>query len=188
MKYLDAYAREGVPVEEIHVLNEPASRHHKFPMCEWNGAGLRDFLGRYLGPMFRKRGVKASIWLSTLNTSDYNDYVLTPLADKRARSVISGVGLQWEGRFMVRRVRDAWPDLPMLATENECGDGKNTWDYAQYVFDMMYEYITGGCVGYTYWNMVLDKGGASTFGWEQNSMVTVDPATAERRCSRSTTS
>jgi len=174
VRFLEAYAREGIRVDQIHVMNEPASTHHKFPMCEWTGAGMRDFIRDYLGPLFEERGVGAEIWLSTLNTSDYNGFVNTALSDPRARKYIAGVGLQWEGRFMLRRIHEAWPQMPLMQTENECGDGENTWEYAQYVFDMMYEYINGGVSAYIYWNMVLPEGGESTWGWKQNSLVTVD--------------
>ena len=39
----------------------------------------------------------------------------------------------------------------------------------------MHRYFHEGVIAYTYWNMVLETGGASTWGWRQNSMVTIDP-------------
>ncbi len=60
-----------------------------------------------------------------------------------------------------------------MQTENECGDGTNTWTYALYVFDLMWHYFTNGACAYTYWNMVLAEGGESTWGWKQNSMFCV---------------
>ena len=62
-----------------------------------------------------------------------------------------------------------------MQTENECGDGKNTWAYALYVFSLMQHYINNGVVAYVYWNMVLPPGGVSTWGWPQNAMITADP-------------
>jgi glucosylceramidase len=43
------------------------------------------------------------------------------------------------------------------------------------VFDLVHHYITNGVEAYVYWNMVLEPGGESTWGWKQNSLVTVDP-------------
>jgi glucosylceramidase len=62
-----------------------------------------------------------------------------------------------------------------MQTENECGDGKNSWAYAHYVFNLLHHYLSNGVNGYMYWNMVLPPGGRSTWGWAQNSLVTVDP-------------
>ncbi len=49
--------------------------------------------------------------------------------------------------------------------------------YALYVASLMKHYFMNGVSRYAYWNMILRKGGESTWGWRQNSMVTIDPAT-----------
>ncbi|GAA3331220.1 hypothetical protein GCM10020331_086910 [Ectobacillus funiculus] len=51
--------------------------------------------------------------------------------------------------------------------KNECGDGKNTWEYAQYVHSLFRHYFVNGVNSYVYWNMVLEPKGPSTWGWEQ---------------------
>jgi glucosylceramidase len=63
-----------------------------------------------------------------------------------------------------------------MQSENECGFGDNTWDYALYVWTMMKHYIGNGAESYLYWNPVLEPVGRSTWGDPQNAMVTVDPA------------
>ena len=74
------------------------------------------------------------------------------------------------------RTRQVAPDLPIIQTENECGDGQNTWDYAHYIYDLIRHYLGLGSEAYVYWNAVLEEGGISTWGWRQNSLVTVDTA------------
>jgi glucosylceramidase len=66
-----------------------------------------------------------------------------------------------------------------MQTENECGDGNNTWEYARYVYNLYRHYFVNGANSYVYWNMVLEPKGLSTWGWEQNSMITVDPETQQ---------
>lgn len=173
-KFVQAYAREGVRIHQVHVQNEPLA-DQKFPSCLWSGEHLRDFIRDYLGPRFRQDKLDCEIWLGTLNTDDHCGYAHTVLADARARSYVGGVGYQWAGKGAVQRTHQAWPEIPILQTENECGDGQNTWDYALYVFSLMQHYINNGVVGYTYWNMVLPPRGVSTWGWLQNAMITVDP-------------
>ena len=40
----------------------------------------------------------------------------------------------------------------------------------------MRTYFGGGVSAYMYWNISLEKGGISRWGWAQNSLVVVDPA------------
>ena len=55
----------------------------------------------------------------------------------------------------------------------ECGDGKDTWGYGEYTFDLMRQYLAGGARSFMQWNMVLDQTSKSSWGWAQNAMVTV---------------
>jgi glucosylceramidase len=173
VKFVQAYAREGVTIRQIHPQNEPVA-DQKFPSCLWSGDQLREFIRGYLGPAFARAGLDTEIWLGTLNTADYDGYVNAVLSDPRAHKLIAGVGFQWDGRGAIQRAHAAWPEKRMMQTENECGDGRNTWAYARYIFNLMQHYIANGVNAYIYWNMVLAPGGASTWGWKQNAMVSVD--------------
>ena len=135
---------------------------------------MRDFIRDYLGPRFREAGVACEIWAGTIDRADYDAWAHTILLDPHARAFVSGVGYQWAGKGAVQRTHQSWPELRLLQTENECGDGTNTWEYAHYVFTLLHHYLSNGVNGYVYWNMVLPPGGHSTWGWTQNSMITVD--------------
>jgi len=175
-KFIEAYRGEGLRIHQIHVQNEPDS-DQKFPSCLWTGEKMRDFIRDYLGPLFRKHALDTEIWLGTVERADFNKWAHTVLSDPAARAFISGVGYQWAGQGAVQRTHESWPDMRIIQTENECGDGENTWEYAFYVFDLFQHYITNGVNAYMYWNMVLAPKGRSTWGWKQNSMITVDPDT-----------
>ena len=174
VKFVEAYRRAGVRIGQIHPQNEPVA-DQKFPSCLWTGEQLRDFIRDHLGPAFAKHKLDCEIWLGTLNTDDYDGFVNTTLSDPAANRFITGIGLQWAGKGMAQRVHAAWPEKKLMQTENECGEGRNTWEYAQYVFSLLQHYITNGANAYIYWNMVLAPTGLSTWGWKQNSLMTVDP-------------
>ena len=174
VRFVQAYAALGLPIEAVHVQNEPNS-DQKFPSCVWTGAKMRDFIRDYLGPAFREAGLATRIWVGTIERADVNAWAQLILSDEKARAFVAGVGYQWAGKGAVQRTRMAWPDVPMIQTENECGDGTNAWEYAHYVFDLIHHYVTNGVEAYVYWNMVLEAGGESTWGWKQNAMVSVDP-------------
>lgn len=192
VKYVEAYKKEGVNIEQIHVQNEPIA-DQKFPSCVWTGEELRDFIKRYLGPALKSSHEEVELWLGTINTpftdymfgsstpfsQFYDQFVNTVLMDKDARSYITGAGFQWGGKHAIEQTQLSYPELRYMQTENECGDGKNTWEHAEYVFGLFWFYLHHGVESYHYWNMVLPKGGVSTWGWEQNSLITVDPQTKE---------
>ena len=50
-----------------------------------------------------------------------------------------------------------------------------------YMFDLMRQYFHGGATAFTYWNFALEADAVSTWGWRQNSLVTVDAQTGEAR-------
>lgn len=192
LKFIESYKNEGITVHQIHVQNEPVA-DQKFPSCTWTGEQLRDFIKNYLGPVFEKAGYPAEIWLGTLNgpfidfqmqgsapfSEFYDQYVNTVLADSQARNFISGVGFQWGGKHVIEQVEVSYPELHIMQTENECGDGRNTWEHAEYVYGLFWHYFYHRAERYTYWNMVLPKGGISTWGWEQNSLLTIDEQSGE---------
>ncbi len=52
-------------------------------------------------------------------------------------------------------------------------------DICRICFNLFRHYIVNGVNGYMYWNAVLEPKGMSTWGWEQNSMIIVNPETKE---------
>lgn len=179
--FIEAYEKEGVTISQLHIQNEPVSSQ-KFPSCIWTGEEFANFIANYLAPMFKERNIKTKIWLGTLNGPEtdnrklytrYDNYANLVLHDEKAYPHIEGVSYQWAGKYAVQITKSAFPEKKIMQTENECGDGKNTWEYAMYIFEMFQHYISNGVCAYTYWNMVLPPKGASTWGWNQNSMIDI---------------
>ena len=95
--------------------------------------------------------------------------------DPEALKYIKGVGYQWGGKFAIQRTFESWwPQIRLMQTENECGFGDNTWEYSRYNFTMLKHYISNGAEACMYWNLVLLPKGTSTWGDDQNAMITVD--------------
>lgn len=191
-KFVLAYAEQGVHIDQIHVQNEPVA-NQKFPSCMWTGEELRVFIRDYIGPVLKRQCPNTELWLGTINapgcdynrlifdkwaTEDYDYFANVVLSDERALAFIAGVSYQWGGKIAIQRTFESWwPRVRLMQSENECGFGDNTWDYALYVWTMMKHYIGNGAESYLYWNPVLEPVGRSTWGDPQNAMVTVDPAT-----------
>ncbi len=181
LRFVTEMQKRGIPVTELHVQNE-VQADQKFPSCLWSGEELRIFIRDYLGPEFEAAGFPADIWLGTINgpwpekfADSFHFFANAVLLDPEARRFVKGIGYQWGGRYELQRTRSVWPDMPIRQTENECGNGKNDWKYAMYVFDLLWFYLTNDVEAYCYWNMILeDNKGRSTWGWEQNSMITIN--------------
>ena len=168
-KYVDAYKEEGVDIFMVMPQNEPNSAQW-YPACTWTPNGLKQFIA-VLGPEMQKRGVE--VWLGTIERADVSmwDQIVN---DPKAGPYIQGMGFQWAGKEALPGMHAEFPELPCYMTEQECGNGANDWRGAMHSWDLMREYIANGCQGYFYWNTSLFEGEASSWGWNQNSLVTVN--------------
>ena len=193
VRFVEEYKKEGIKISQMHVQNEPMA-DQKFPSCLWYGEDMLVFVRDYLGPAFEKSGLDTQLWLGTIN-GPFNDFMMdnsdagfgefydqfanTILSDEKARSYLTGVGLQWGGKHVIQQIRESYPELHYMQTESECGDGRNRWVHAEYIFNQMWIYFHNGIERYTYWNMALPEGGISTWGWRQNSLITVNEETGK---------
>ena len=193
-RFVQEYEKENIKIHQVHVQNEPVA-NQKFPSCMWTGEELRDFIKDYMGPTFEKLNMDSEIWLGTINapgcdykrlifdkfaTEDYDYFANTVLSDPDALKYIKGVGYQWGGKFAIQRTFESWwPQIRLMQTENECGFGDNTWEYSRYNFTMLKHYISNGAEAYMYWNLALLPRGTSTWGDDQNAMITIDDKTGE---------
>lgn len=176
-KFVQGYEKEGIPISAIHVQNELNSCQN-FPSCIWRPEDMATFIGRYLGPKFEKDGLKTKIWLGTIERPQI-ERVDTILQNKEASKYISGVGFQWAGKGAIPIVHRKYPEMKLMQTETECGDGSNDWKAAEHTFELIKHYFRNGANAYMYWNMILDETGKSQWGWKQNSMISIDKASGK---------
>jgi glucosylceramidase len=172
-KFIEAYRAEDIDIFMVMPQNEFNSCQ-PFPSCTWTSPGLAAFIGRHLGPSMRSIGVE--LMFGTMERPNAA-LVDTILQDPDAGKYISGVGFQWAGKRSIADVHRRYPHLKIYQTEQECGNGQNTWDGCLYSWKLMHHYLNNGTGVYDYWNISLEEGGLSRWGWRQNSLVTVDRAT-----------
>jgi glucosylceramidase len=149
--------------------NEPNSAQ-PYPSCSWTSKDLNTFVGKYLGPEMEKHGVE--VYFGTVERADYLK-VDTLLQDPDSKKYIKGVGFQWAGKDALPKIHELYPNLTMVQSEQECGNGLNNWEGAMHSWDLMKHYLGNGVSEYYYWNTSLFEGKASTWGWHQNSLITV---------------
>ncbi len=175
-KFIKAYRAEGISVSMVMPQNEFNSAQN-FPSCTWTPQGLIQFI-RALGPQMHSLGI--DIFFGTLERGNPALFGAV-YADPVAGAFLLGVGVQWAGKNALAGLQKRYPDLSLFGSEQECGDGTNTWSYSGYCWDLLKAYFHSGVCGYMYWNIALEQGGKSTWGWSQNSLVLVDPSTSTYR-------
>jgi len=171
-KFIDAYRSEGIPISMVMPQNEFNS-DQVFPSCTWKASSLVNFIS-YLGPEMKAKNV--DVFIGTMERGK-DALIDTLLTDPRSKPFITGAGFQWAGKDAIAAVHKKYPELPLYQTEQECGNGYNDWAYAVYAWGLMKHYLMNGVEAYQYWNISLNEGGVSTWGWHQNSLVVVDPLT-----------
>ncbi|MEI6865322.1 hypothetical protein [Flavicella sp.] len=174
-KFIKAYSSEGINISSVHVQNEPNSAQN-FPSCVWKPQDLGVFIADYLGPQFKKSNIDAEIWLGTVERPQI-ERVNDVLDYKNTKDYVKGIGFQWAGKGAIEAVHAKYPEMQLMQTETECGDGSNDWKAAEHTFELMKHYFENGANSYMYWNMVLDETGKSQWGWKQNSMISIDSKT-----------
>jgi glucosylceramidase len=95
------------------------------------------------------------------------------MEDEKFRKAISGASYQWAGKFGITQAYEDYPELDTINGEMECCDGQNSWQQALYANEMMHHYFRYGSRACVYWNMALVKDSISTWGWKQNSLISV---------------
>ena len=95
IKFMDAYAGEGIPIWGLSVQNEPMAVQI-WESCVYTDTEERDFVKNYLGPTLEKAGLadkKLIVW-------DHNRDLIyqrasTMLNDPEAAQYVWGVGFHW---------------------------------------------------------------------------------------------
>ena len=189
-KFIQAYRKEGLPVEAVAVQNEPGTLTN-YPSCDWTPVQYLIFIRDHLGPLFQKEGMHEAVMLGTFNQQKLASHALTVLLDPDARRFVSLAGMQWYSLSFMDQLEAAAPGLTVWQTETDCGNWfwlpnhnpdmpQNDIFYAGFTWEKICEWLKAGVTVYELWNMVLKPDGKSIDSkrpWPQNSLITVDPAT-----------
>jgi glucosylceramidase len=185
-RYIQAYAREGVPIWGITVQNEPEAKQ-TWDSCLYSAAEERDFVKNFLGPCLEQEGlIRVRIIVHDHNRDHVYDRAAMMLADREAARYIWGTGLHWyvEGENFKNQTRlhAEFPDKFLLFTEG-CQEGapdltKDNWGLGEKYGHHILNDLNNWTVGWVDWNLVLDeKGGPNHVGNFCHAPVIVDTQT-----------
>ncbi len=171
VKYVQAYAKEGVKVDRICIQNENDA-DTKYPSCIFPAKEMVSFANVHMAPEFAKNNLDTKIFAGTFRASNKSDLMdFTQLKDTHG---VEGVGIQYtEGRILAD-ARELIPNLKIFHTEGHCYNGKNTSEQAKHRLKEVAQYINNGSTTFSYWNMILNETTKSGWDWTQNSLVNID--------------
>ena len=120
VRYMRAYAEEGLPMWGLTVQNEPEATQ-RWDSCIFTGEEERDFVRDYLGPTLQAEGLghlRVIIW--DHNRDRMVERARVVYEDPKAAQYVWGTGFHWyvgDHFENVQRVHDAYPDKHLLFTE-----------------------------------------------------------------------
>ncbi len=192
VKFVAAYAQQGIKVDYIAPQNEPGYTQN-YPSCSWSPEAFTSFIGKYLGPALAAANPTAQIMLGTMsNAAADRDLAVANavLADATAKSYSKVIGVQWgmSDAAQITNLKTRGPGIPIWLTEHRCGGTQgadvpaapNDFAYGKSSWNNIRDAINSGVTAYNAWNMVLDKGGRgidNTRIWAQNALLVADGGT-----------
>jgi glucosylceramidase len=164
VRFIQAYAAEGVPIWGVSVQNEPQATQ-RWDSCIYSAEEERDFVRDHLGPALHAAGLAhVKIVVHDHNRDELVQRAATVYADPEAAKYVWGAGFHWyvEDHFdHVQRLHDAWPDKALLFTEGcqEGGPHAGEWGLAERYARSLIQDLNHWTVGWIDWNLLLDEQG-----------------------------
>ena len=177
VKFIQAYAAEGVPIDAVTVQNEPLLVPNDYPGMSMSTAEQAAFIKNNLGPAFAAAGISTKILAYDYNWA--SNYPITVLDDPGAKAYIAGSAFHcYDGHPSAQTaVKTAHPDRDIYLTE--CSGG--TWKSGRAEFRFDIESLIIGSIrnwakAVQKWNLALDQNNGPHTGGCGNcvGLVTID--------------
>jgi glucosylceramidase len=183
LKFLRAYAAEGVTIQAVTSQNEvDTDQDGHMPACLWGQEYEIGFVKDHLGPVLKANGIPTEIWLLDHNY-DLWGRVICELDDPDLRNYAKAVA--WHGYAghaeMMSKVHEAHPDAEMHWTEGgpDFTSPRYATDWSDWGQTFI-EALRNWCQSLTGWNLALDEKGRPNIGpFPCGGLVTIHSQTKE---------
>ncbi len=184
LRYVQAYAAEGVPVFALTLQNEPHFEPNDYPGMRLEAPARAQIIGRHLGPMLEQQRLPVQL-IDWDHNWDEPQSPLAVLADPVARRYVAGVGWHCyvDEKYLVNQtlVHDAHPDKDTWFTECSGGEWKPHWHETLpwMVRTIVIGTTRGWAKGVLMWNLALDENHGPHLGGckDCRGVVTIDSRT-----------
>jgi glucosylceramidase len=158
VKYVQAYAAQGIPISFVTVNNEPTCCA-TYPSAMWNGSGLQFFTKTNLLPALQNAGLSTKVLALDWNWDQYASFGAPTVDDAAIRTHPNFGGVAWHGYggnvAQQTTVQNQYPGLPQYDTEMSGG----TWVGNQHSDDMnnLVNYARNWGRTFTKWSLATDQ-------------------------------
>ena len=181
VKFLQAYAAGGVPVQAVTVQNEvDTDQDGRMPACSWPQEYEMKFVASFLGPALEKNGLSTKIWILDHNYNLWGRAV-AELDDPKVRQYCDSVAFHgYVGTpDQMTKFHEAHPDASIYWTEGgpDYTQPDYTTDWANWAQTFTQVTRNWG-QSITGWNLALDEKGRPNIGpFSCGGMVTIHSQT-----------
>lgn len=184
LRYVDAYAAEGIPIFALTVQNEPDYEPKDYPGMRLNAPARARLIGDHLGPMIARRGSGPLIFDWDHNW-DKPEEPMGVLSDPVAGNYVDAVAWHCYGGDVAVQspVHDAFPDKDAYMTECSGGDWEpvRSGGLPLQMKNIIIRSMRHWARGALFWNLALDENNGPYAGGCHTcrGVVTIDSRTGE---------
>jgi glucosylceramidase len=175
VKFVQAYAAQGIPVAAVTPQNEPLNGTANYPGMDFNQPSETSFIGKNLGPALAAAQLKTFIWAYDHNW-DVESYPAGVMGDATAGPFSEGAAFHCYGGdpSAMTTFHDAFPQKSVYMTE--CSGGAWQGDPFANTIDLIIDSTSNWARAVALWNMALDeKAGPQNHGCGTcRGVVTID--------------
>lgn len=172
VKFIKAYAEEGIEISYITVQNEPMAVQ-TWDSCIYEAAEEGAFVKKYLAPALKEAGLShIQIFVWDHNKEEVYDRAKETFEVEGVREEVTGIAVHWytgDHFDALRAVKQAFPEKKLFFTEG-CVEYSRFADSGEVQKAEMYGHdilgnLKAGVEAYFDWNILLDeKGGPNHVG------------------------
>lgn len=168
VKYIKAYANEGIPIFAVTIQNEPEFGPTAYPGMIMTAKEQAAFIKDHLGPAFAAERINTKLIIFDHNWSLVSfpekgfKYPLEILSDPLAKKYVAGTGFHNYGGSadLQAFVHDKYPDKDIWFTEGSGGEwvGGFRETMRAFISDVIIGSGRNWAKGVCLWNLALDQG------------------------------
>lgn len=193
VKYIKAYAKEGIRIDFITVQNEPEAVQ-TWDSCVYTPEEESEFAAESLIPALRKEGLgDISVFIWDHNKEAVYDRVKATFQNEKTKESVAGIAVHWytgDHFEAIEAVKKRYPEKKIFFTEgcveySRFADSGEVQKAEMYAHDMLGN-LNAGIEAFFDWNLLLDeKGGPNHVGNFCAAPMMCDPKenTLEKRLS-----